>query len=191
MKDRNCTLRFPLDHCILWNTLPIKVPYISPQSGGHGGRVVTLSPVTSEIGVRFLAQPQVGKLVVACRWPPVYSTEPWPTVCAGFLCPSNYLSWYDLYSVESNVKPPNKINKSVIHTNHAIIFYFTLLQQLTQSTHLHNLSFFKSTQQPCLLKLYCWTHSDRFSIYPLLKSPYISFQLMLSVSNCNTSFGTP
>ena len=32
---------------------------------GHGGRVVTLSPPTSEAGVRFLARPQVGKLVVA------------------------------------------------------------------------------------------------------------------------------
>ena len=45
-------------------------------SGGHGGRVVTLSPPTSEVGVRFPAQPQVGKLVVACRWSAVYSTEP-------------------------------------------------------------------------------------------------------------------
>ena len=33
---------------------------------GHGGRVVTLSPPTSEAGVRFPARPQVGKLVVAC-----------------------------------------------------------------------------------------------------------------------------
>ena len=45
-------------------------------SRGHGGRVVTLSPPTSESGVRFTALPQVGKLVVACRWSPVYSTEP-------------------------------------------------------------------------------------------------------------------
>ena len=44
--------------------------------GGHGGRVVTLSPPTSEAGVRFPARPQVGKLVVACRWSAVYSTEP-------------------------------------------------------------------------------------------------------------------
>ena len=43
---------------------------------GHGGRVVTLSPPTSEAGVRFPAQPQVGKLVVVCRWSAVYSTEP-------------------------------------------------------------------------------------------------------------------
>ena len=34
----------------------------------HGGRVVTLSPPTSEAGVRFTALPQVGKLVVAFRW---------------------------------------------------------------------------------------------------------------------------
>ena len=44
--------------------------------GGHGGRVVTLSPPTSEAGVRFPACPQVGKLVVACHWSAVYSTEP-------------------------------------------------------------------------------------------------------------------
>ena len=31
---------------------------------------------TSEAGVRFPARPQVGKLVVACRWSAVYSTEP-------------------------------------------------------------------------------------------------------------------
>ena len=60
-------------------------------------------------GFGFPARPQVGKLVVACRWLAVYSIEPWPTVCTGFLCPSNYPSWYDLYSVESDVKP--QINK--------------------------------------------------------------------------------
>ena len=43
---------------------------------GHGGRVVTLSPPTSEAVVRFPARPQVGKLVVACCWLAVYSTEP-------------------------------------------------------------------------------------------------------------------
>ena len=43
---------------------------------GHGGRVVTLSPPTSEAWVRSPARPQVGKLVVACRWSAVYSTEP-------------------------------------------------------------------------------------------------------------------
>ena len=46
------------------------------DEGGHGGRVVALSPPTSEAGVRFLAEPQVRKLVVACRWLAVYSTEP-------------------------------------------------------------------------------------------------------------------
>ena len=45
-------------------------------SSVHGGRGVTLSPPTSEAGVRFLAWPQVGKLVVACRWSAVYSTDP-------------------------------------------------------------------------------------------------------------------
>ena len=44
--------------------------------GGHGGRVVTLSPPTSEASVRFTALPLVGKLVVACCWSAVYSTEP-------------------------------------------------------------------------------------------------------------------
>ena len=43
---------------------------------GHGGRVVTLSPLTSEAGVRSPSWPQVGKVVVACRWSAVYSTEP-------------------------------------------------------------------------------------------------------------------
>ena len=37
--------------------------------------MVTLSPPTSEARVRFKALPQVGKLVVACRWSAVYSTE--------------------------------------------------------------------------------------------------------------------
>ena len=45
-------------------------------SGGHGGRVVTLSPPTSEASVRFPTRPQVGKLVVACRWSAVYGIEP-------------------------------------------------------------------------------------------------------------------
>ena len=44
--------------------------------GGHGGRVVTLLPPTSEAGVRSPSRPYVGKLVVACRWSAVYSTEP-------------------------------------------------------------------------------------------------------------------
>ena len=43
---------------------------------GHGGRVVTLLPSTSEARVRFPVWPQVRKLVVSCRWFAVYSTEP-------------------------------------------------------------------------------------------------------------------
>ena len=35
------------------------------QLRGHGGRVVTLSPPTSEAGVWFPTRPHVGKLVVA------------------------------------------------------------------------------------------------------------------------------
>ena len=38
--------------------------------------MVTLSPPTSEARVLFPAWPQVGKLVVACPWSAVYSTEP-------------------------------------------------------------------------------------------------------------------
>ena len=54
---------------------------------GHGGRVVTLSPPTSEAGVQFLARPQVGKLVVPYCWSAVYSTEHSPTVRIGFPLP--------------------------------------------------------------------------------------------------------
>ena len=60
--------------------------------GEHGGRVVTLLPPTSEDGVLSPSWPQVGKLVVPCRWSAVYSTEPLRTVCTDFLCPSNYPS---------------------------------------------------------------------------------------------------
>ena len=91
---------------------------------GHGGRVVTLSPPIYEAGVHFPTRPQVGKLVVACRWSAVYSTEPWRTVCTGFLCPSNYPSWYDLYSVESDVKPRiNKHNRPKLKWLNRIIGY--------------------------------------------------------------------
>ena len=62
---------------------------------------------TSEVGSSN-PKPYVGKLVVAYRWSAVYSTEPWPTVCPGFLSPQIYPSWYDLHSVESVIKPPNK-----------------------------------------------------------------------------------
>ena len=50
--------------------------FFNKADRGHGGRVVTLSPPTSEARVRFPARPQVGKLVVACRWSAVYSTDP-------------------------------------------------------------------------------------------------------------------
>ena len=54
----------------------IRKHVISLKSRGHGGRVVTLSPPTSEAGVRSPSQPEVGKLVVTCHWSAVYSTEP-------------------------------------------------------------------------------------------------------------------
>ena len=50
-----------------------KVLYLKDKIEGHGGRMVTLSPPTSEAGVWFPVRPQVGKLVVACRWSVVYS----------------------------------------------------------------------------------------------------------------------
>ena len=68
-----------------------------------------LPPPTSEAGVRFPTQSQVGMLVVAFLWLTVYSTEPCPTVCTGFLCSPNSPSRYDLHSVKSDVKP--QINK--------------------------------------------------------------------------------
>ena len=37
--------------------------------------MVTLSPPTSEAGVRFPAWPQVEKLVVVCHWSAVYPDE--------------------------------------------------------------------------------------------------------------------
>ena len=69
----------------------------------HGGTV----PSTSEVSGSN-PRPYVGKLVVAYRWSEVYSTEPWPIVCTGFLCPQNYLSWYDMH-IGSSVK--TKINE--------------------------------------------------------------------------------
>ena len=71
---------------------------------GHGGRVVTLSPPTSEAGVRFPAQPQVGKLVVAwlktpptpisLTWPPLFNMYQWlkPSLTTIFFtCKMSYL----------------------------------------------------------------------------------------------------
>ena len=48
---------------------PITCLELSNSARGHGGRA-------SEGGVWFPAQPQVGKLVVACHWLAVYSAEP-------------------------------------------------------------------------------------------------------------------
>ena len=72
--------------------------------GGHGDRMVTFSPPTSEVGVRFPAWPQVRKLVVACRW---LGSLQYRTL-------TNCMYWFPLpfqlpNSVESNVKP--QINK--------------------------------------------------------------------------------
>ena len=53
----------------------IKIIAFIDSQGGNGGRVVTLSPPTSEVRVWFPALPQVGKLVVPCRWSAVYSTK--------------------------------------------------------------------------------------------------------------------
>ena len=69
--------------------------------------MVTDSPPTSEVGGSNPG-PCVGKLVVAYQWSAVYSTEPLPTVCTGFLSPQNYPSSYDLLSVESDAKTRNK-----------------------------------------------------------------------------------
>ena len=61
---------------------------------GHGGRVVALSPPTSEAAVRFMALPQVGKLVVACRQFTVQNHDQlyvlvssvFPTTCRDMTC---------------------------------------------------------------------------------------------------------
>ena len=53
-----------------------KTKTVYEYNGGHSGRVVTLSPLTSVAGVGSPSWTQVGKLVVACRWSAVYSTRP-------------------------------------------------------------------------------------------------------------------
>ena len=61
------TFMNPRKHSLLFVTLNIWMHiFLLPM--GHGSRVVTLSPPTSEIGVRIPAPPQVGKLVVLCHW---------------------------------------------------------------------------------------------------------------------------
>ena len=70
--------------------------------------MVTLSPPTSEAGGSVPGTASSGKagsclpLVGSLQ----YRTLDTPTVCTGFLRPSNYPSRYDLYSVESDVKTP-------------------------------------------------------------------------------------
>ena len=68
------TLQFLFNLDIISFFAPLTLLMIRDSS--HGGRVVTLSPPTSEAGVRFLVWPQVGKLVVACCWSAVYRTDP-------------------------------------------------------------------------------------------------------------------
>ena len=62
----------PVDIVIVWGDQFMGIVLITTQ----GATGVTLLPPTSEAGVRFPARPQVGKLVVACRWSAVYVTEP-------------------------------------------------------------------------------------------------------------------
>ena len=50
--------------------------------------MVTNLPPTSEVRVLIIALPQERKMVAAWCWSAVYKTEPRPTVCSGFLCPS-------------------------------------------------------------------------------------------------------
>ena len=61
---------------IVFNAAFNTVYRLCPEGRGHGGSVVTLLPPISEARVRFPTGPQVGKLVVACRWSAVYSTKP-------------------------------------------------------------------------------------------------------------------
>ena len=56
-------------------------------------------PPTSE-ACNWNPRPYVAKMVVSYWWSAVYSIDPWPTVCTGFLC----LSWYELHSVETDIK---------------------------------------------------------------------------------------
>ena len=55
--------------------------------GSHSGVVVYI--LASEVSGSNLCGE---KLVLAYQWSVVYSTEPEPTICAGFLCPQNYQS---------------------------------------------------------------------------------------------------
>ena len=84
--------------------------------------------IQPEVGGGSNPGPYVGKLEVVYRWLAVYSAEPWPTAYTGFLCPQNYLSWYDLYSVESDIPPPPPKNTVVLITV-ASVFIISLVQK--------------------------------------------------------------
>ena len=102
-----CQLGFMALHCSL--SVPTAFQDCVPFRKNSCPLLVSCHPLILCIIFVVTTLPQVGKLVVACCLSAVYSTEPWRTVCTGFLCPSSYPLWYNLYSVESNVKP--QINK--------------------------------------------------------------------------------
>ena len=62
--------------CLLYYYIHVKFHFLWVFLRGQDGRAVTLSSTTSDIGARIPARPEVGKLVVACCWSAVYSTEP-------------------------------------------------------------------------------------------------------------------
>ena len=90
--------------CLHCNPTPLEPPTVvglvscregnfKPKIRGHGGRVVTPSPPTSEARVRFPARPQVGKLVVACQFTVqnpdelyVLVSSALPTTCCDMTC---------------------------------------------------------------------------------------------------------
>ena len=90
--------------------------------GGHRGRVATLSPPTSEIGVRIPNRPQVGKLVAACHWSAVYSTEPWHQLYV-LVSSAHKTTCHDMtYTVlKVTSKPKNIYNSDADQTEHILI----------------------------------------------------------------------
>ena len=65
--------------------------------------MVTLSPLTSEAGFRFPAQPHVGKLVVACRYSVESNIKP---QINKFLCRSHGVS------VVTHLPPTSEVSSS-------------------------------------------------------------------------------
>ena len=57
---------------IKYSAVDNKFLYMKAYRRGYGGAVVTHSPPTSEVCCSNL-EPYVGKMVVPCRWPAVYS----------------------------------------------------------------------------------------------------------------------